>query len=297
MLSFVLTIAFTFTFVIPDAQASQVTPYDLFKSAVKNLMRGDYEIAVENLTEAIALKNDFGAAYSNRCLAYLQLQDYHNAIADCTQAINFVPNNAEAYLNRGLAHYRQGNYQAAIADDIKAIALQGDDFRAYYNRGVARAAGGNFLEAIADYNLALSQIPQTNTFPVADIYNDRGLAHLELANLQTAMLDFDMAIRLNANDDRAYFNRGCACTRSGNIKGAEHDFSEVIRINPSNALAYVNRGVARHQLGYHQSAIADLNKAAEFFGHQGERIAYQKTLDLLKNLQQQIPSEIEISLL
>jgi tetratricopeptide (TPR) repeat protein len=42
---------------------------------------------------------------------------------------------------------------------------------------------------------------------------------------------------------------------------------EVIRLNPSNAQAYVNRGVARHSLGYHEAAIADLEKAAEWFGN------------------------------
>ncbi|MGI8500933.1 MAG: hypothetical protein ACR2LR_07300 [Hassallia sp.] len=43
-------------------------------------------------------------------------------------------------------------------------------------------------------------------------------------------------------------------------------------------------------------AIADLEKAAQRFGKR-EKVAYQKTLDILKTVQQQIPSGAEIALL
>ena len=131
---------------------------------------------------------------------------------------------------------------------------------------------------------------------LADIYNDRGLAHFVLQDTQAAMLDFNLAIRLNANDYRAYFNRGCACGQNGDDFGAVRDFSQVIRLNPSNAQAYVNRGVAHYRLGYHLEAIADLQKASEYFENQGKRVAYEKTLDLLKNLRQKISFTTEIAL-
>jgi tetratricopeptide (TPR) repeat protein len=175
--------------------------------------------------------------------------------------INFAPNNAEAYLNRGLAHYRLGDYRAAIADNNQAIRLKHYDFRAYYNRGVASAGVGNYSDAITDYNRALSAIPQHLLPLLADIYNNRGLARFELADIEAAMLDFKMAIRLNANDYRAYFNRGCACTRSGDDLGAVRDFTESLRLNPSNGQAYFNRGIAFYRLGYEQAAIWDLQKA------------------------------------
>lgn len=293
ILSFMMAIALNF--VTFSAYATPIAS-DLLKLGADKMQRGNYQEAIPDLTEAIQLESNFAFSYSDRCLAYLQLQDYHSAIADCTKAINFAPKNAEAYLNRGLAHYRQGNYTSAYADNKQAIALKPDDFRAYYNRGITTAILGNQLQAIGDYNKALSIIPQNLQSLQADIYNDRGLARLELAQLKAAMLDFDKAIRLNAKDYRAYFNRACACTRTGDILGAVRDFSQVITLNPSNAQAYVNRGVARHWLGYHEAAIADLEKAAQHFGKR-EKVAYQKTLDILKSVQQQIPSETEIALL
>jgi tetratricopeptide (TPR) repeat protein len=116
-----------------------------------------------------------------------------------------------------------------------------------------------------------------------------------LQDLEAAMGDFNLAISLNSQDYRAYFNRGCACGRNGDNSGALRDFSQVIRLKPSYALAYVNRAVARHRLGYHQGAIADLQIASQYFEHEGEKLAYDRTLDLLNTIKQQIPPEIEVA--
>ena len=274
---------------------SQTTAHEFFQLGVDRILHSNYQEAIADLNQAIELQSDFAQAYSNRCLAYLQLQQYHQAIADCTAAINLSPSNAEAYLNRGLANYRQKDYPAAIADYQRAIALKPDEFRVYYNLALADAATKNYSEAIVNYNLALRQIPASANILRADIYNDRGLAQLELQDFEAAMADFSMAIHLDINDYRAYFNRGCACGRKGDNFGALRDFSKVIRLNPSNGMAYVNRGVARYHLGYYQGAIADLHKASNFFGDQGKKLAYQKALYLLKAMQKQIPSISEFA--
>ncbi|WP_016953233.1 hypothetical protein [Anabaena sp. PCC 7108] len=74
-----------------------------------------------------------------------------------------------------------------------------------------------------------------------------------------------------------------------------YDFSQFIRLNPRNALAYVNRGVANYNLGYYQRAIADLQQASAYFGKQGQKLAQTKILDLLKTVQQEISSVMEIA--
>ena len=296
-----VVIALPLTFLTLPAHSApisitQITGADFLELGIDKMRQGNYQEAIENFNQAIDVEKDFAVAYSDRCLAYLQLQDYHQAVTDCTQAINFAPDNSEAYLNRGVAHYRQRDYQAAIVDLNRAVALKPSDFRAYYNRGLARAGDGKDSEAILDFNLALTQIPRISSLMLADIYNDRGLTHFVLQDTQAAMLDFNLAIRLNANDYRAYFNRACACTRNGDNFGAVRDFSQVIRLNPSNAQAYVNRGIAEYRLGYHLGAMFDLQKASEYYEQQGKKVAYEKTLDLLKSLRQKISSVTEIAL-
>lgn len=271
---------------------------DLFRLGIEKLELGQVQDAIETFTQAIENKIHLRGAYSNRCLAFLQLQEYHNAVKDCTSAIEISDNTntqiTEAYLNRGLAHYRLGELDAAIVDYNQVLSIKPHDFRAYYNRGVANAAKRNNQEAILDYNLALTLIPQQSNDLLAEVYNDLGLAYFELTDLETAMSDFNLAVRLNNKNDRAYFNLGCTCARKGNNFAAINHFTQVIQLNPKNANAYVNRGVAYHRLGYEPAAIADLRKASEFFNNQGDRLAYQQTLHLLKSLQQQIISQMEI---
>lgn len=300
IINFCLVITFTcllFTapaYSLPTVKAS--TPADVFlQSGIRKLLHGNYAAAITDLTKAIALQQDLASAYSDRCLAYLNLADYHHAIADCDQALHFSPHSVEAYMNRGLAYYRLGNYDQAIADNNHVIALQPHDFRAYYNRGIAYASRGNHQQAISDYNLALMNAPQTATFRLADIYNDRGLALFESSDLTAAIRDFSTAISLNPRDYRAYYNRGCVCGRNGDKSHAISDFTASIKLNASNPQAYLNRGMAYHQLGYEQAAIADLHRAVEYFAQQGETINYERTLSFLKNLQYQLSSRVEIA--
>ncbi|MFS8118818.1 MAG: tetratricopeptide repeat protein, partial [Microcoleus sp.] len=63
------------------------------------------------------------------------------------------------------------------------------------------------------------------------------------------------------------------------------DFNEALRINPNYALAYANRGNIRAKLGDKEAAIQDFQKAADLFQKQGDQDSYQKAIDTLKRLQ------------
>jgi tetratricopeptide (TPR) repeat protein len=291
-----------FSLIIPIASADslvnrEINPREVMKLGVEKMQKGDYSGAIGRFSQAIEINPKYSTAYSNRCLAFINLQEYQSAVSDCNQAINLAANNVEAYINRGIAYYRQNNYADAIADNNRAIALKPSDFRAYYNRGVAIAAATleksiasleRYQEAISDYHIALSLIPATQNYQIADIFNDLGLAKFHLRDIKSATDNFTLAIRLNPQDERAYFNRGCTCGKNGDNLGAIRDFSNTVHLNPNNSQAYVNRGIAYHRLGYEQSAISDLQTAATQFGQQKQQISYQKTIDLIKAIQKQI---------
>jgi tetratricopeptide (TPR) repeat protein len=302
-----------FCLINPIANASalvrgEVDAREAMKLGVQKLQMSDYSGAIGRFTQAIEINPEYSAAYSNRCLAFLNLQEYQSAVSDCNQAINLAANNVEAYINRGIAYYRQNNYADAIADENRAIGLKPHDFRAYYNRGVAIAAATleksiasdatpleRYQDAISDYHRALSLIPATSSYLLADIYNDIGLAQFHLNNIESATDNFTLAIHLNPQDSRAFFNRGCTCGKNGDNLGAIRDFSNTVQLNPSNSQAYVNRGIAHHRLGYEQAAISDLQTAATQFGQQGEQIAYERTIDLIKAVQRQISAIAQIA--
>ncbi|WP_431633133.1 tetratricopeptide repeat protein [Alkalinema pantanalense] len=265
---------------------SSLSPAKLyFQEGVTSFQDGNYSIAVEAFSKAIQVDTNYGAAYGNRCLSYIELHDYPSAIADCTAAITLTPSNAEAYLNRGLAHYRLGEYTMAITDFTQLLQITPHDHRAYYNRGLAYVGQSQYREALVDYGEALRQVSPLDTASITLIYNDQGVAHLMLGQDRAAIVALTQAIRYHASDARALFNRGYAYHRLGNETAALEDFSQVTVIDPSYAQAYLNRGLIQHQLGDQDKAIADLRQAAQQFLSQGNATAHRQTLDLLQKIQ------------
>lgn len=265
----------------------QMSAQEFFRAGVEQMQSQNYPEAVQIFSKAIDVNQNFSAAFSNRCLAYLQLGEYESAIQDCTQAVNLNSSNTEAYLNRGLAYYKLGNYQAAIANYNQLIKLNPTDFRAYYNRALAKTDLQKYQVAMADYNQTLSLIPVSETLLIAEVYNDKGTTRLMLNDNLGAIADFDQAINLNQQDYRTYFNRACANQRLANYTAAIQDLTVALQLNPNYAEAYANRGIAYYKLGHERLALLDLRKAAENFLFQENITAYQQTLNLLNQLKTQ----------
>jgi tetratricopeptide (TPR) repeat protein len=184
--------------------------------------RGDYDMAIEDYTEAIRLDPNLATAYFNRGYAYGEKRDYDRAIADYTQAIKLNPNDAMAYNNRGYAYYNKGDYDRAIADCNQAIKLDPNDAMPYYNRGNTYYNKGDYDRAIADYT---------------------------------------QAIKLDPNYTWAYANRGEAYRMKRQYDAAIKDLSDAIRLDPNYSFAYASRGVAYSKKGQKTQAITDLEKA------------------------------------
>ena len=74
-----IAILFTCCFLTQPAHSTPVSNHqtsagELFKVGVENMRRGHYQEAIQDFTHTIQQRSDFAAAYSNRCLAYVQIQ-------------------------------------------------------------------------------------------------------------------------------------------------------------------------------------------------------------------------------
>ena len=126
----------------------------------------------------------------------------------------------------------------------------------YFRWGNAKYELGLYQSAIADYDTAIRLKPD-----YAKAYNNRGLAKDNLGQHFAAIADYDTAIRLKPDYASAYNNRGNAKVRLGQHFAAIADYDTAIRLKPDNAVAYVNRGVVKGELGQHFSAISDYDTA------------------------------------
>ncbi len=163
-----------------------------------------------------------------------------------------------------------------------------DDYRAYYNLGLTQVALGQYEQAIAHYTKALETSSQPKE--QASIYRDRGVSHLLLTNYAAAITDLGTAIEQNPDDLWAYFNRGCAYHRSQNFLPALQDFSRVIAQDQQNAQAYFNRGTIYAQMGNKESAILNLQQAAQHFQASGATKAAGRSWRLIEKLHARQPA-------
>jgi len=93
-------------------------------------------------------------AYNNRGNAYFEKGQYDLAISDYSEAIAIDPKNAAAYSNRGDIYLLKGQYDATIADFSNVIEINPKLSVFYYLRGNAYFKKKDFANTWNDYNKA-----------------------------------------------------------------------------------------------------------------------------------------------
>jgi S1-C subfamily serine protease/lipoprotein NlpI len=236
--------------VVRTVQSSTLTADDYFVSARQKNENGDYQGALADYNQAIALKPDDAYAYLGRgILKYEKLNDVQRALADYNQAITLKPDYLLAYTNRGiLKDEKLNDVQGALADYNKAIALDPDYALAYNNRGILKDEKLN---------------------------DDRG-----------ALADYNKAIALKPDYANAYYNRGLLRTGELNdVRGALADYNKAIALKPDYANAYYNRGLLkRDKLNDAQGSITDFRQAAKLYRQQGRVQDLKDAIDRLRFL-------------
>ena len=166
----------------------QLTPWDHFRRGNRHYHAGEYEDAVAEYTQAIALDSNIAAAYYNRGVAYIKLGKYAEAVGDLTQAIALDPQDAVAYNNRGIAYRNLGKYAEAIADYTQAIALDPKYAVSYNNRGVAHNYLKQYPAAVEDFTKAIELAPTTAAYYInrAEAYRALGLKNKAKADEKRA---------------------------------------------------------------------------------------------------------------
>ncbi len=96
---------------------------------------------------------------------------------------------------------------------------------------------------------------------LAKLHNNRGVELKRIGDLDAAIRDYDIAIKLNPDDLFAFNNRANAWRDKGNLDRAIADYSEAIRLDPDYAAAYVNRGLVHERKKQLDLARADFTAA------------------------------------
>jgi tetratricopeptide (TPR) repeat protein len=166
-----------------------------------------------------------------RALDYIEEEDYDSAIVEYDTLLEEDPDNACYLRDRAATNLLRGGYVDAIDDYDRLLEIKDEpDADLYYNRGCAHMAAGRLQDAISDFTKSISM---NETWSLA--YNNRGVTYARLKEYQKAIEDFTAAIELEAGNKLAYRNRALAYRKLGEMRKAQADYDFVVKLEQGTA--------------------------------------------------------------
>ena len=229
--------------------------------------------------------------YSRRAAAFAARRDYNHAVADLTQAIALKPDEARYYYERALAHRASLQPAKALDDFNAAIKLKPDYIDALLRRAEAWVSRKNAPAAKADLDAAdkaAASVPDAR-FALARVYIYAGFE-------PEAVAELDQWIPAHPKDDELAMALGERCRlralRNESLDLALADCDRAVKLLPGNPGILESRGLVRLRLGDNDRAIGDFSNALKVSSHQTWSLYGRGLAELKKGMKAQADADI-----
>lgn len=166
-----------------------------------------------------------------------------------------------AYYYRGGVYYYRGDLDQALSEVNKAIELDPDYARAYRGLGTIYRALGDLEQAEAAYTRGLEREIDSENRVI--LYTNRGQVYADKGDLESALSDFNEALRLDPTNARGYASRCKMYRLKGELDMALADCNKALELDPDYAWAYSERGLVYKDRDELDEALADYDRATE----------------------------------
>jgi tetratricopeptide (TPR) repeat protein/predicted aspartyl protease len=240
------------------------------------------------------------AGFARRGNAFAARNNLTQAIADLTRACELNPSEPQYFYDRGIARLNNNLPTLAMADFDATLKLKPEHVGARVARAELRVAARDRAAAITDLDAADRAAAQEadirlqlgntyaragsleqaiNQFTLwldtherdgrkADVLSGRCRARGLLdAELDKALDDCNLALKLQPNTAHFLDSRGLVRLRLGDFDRAIADYDAVIKEQPKNAWAFYGRGLAKLRQGNAAEGQADIAAAKELQPH------------------------------
>ncbi|MFO7738876.1 MAG: tetratricopeptide repeat protein [Desulfatiglandaceae bacterium] len=159
-------------------------------------------------------------------------------------------------VDAGLGMVQKGEFKQALVTFTAAITLDQRHWEAYRLRGITYTRLGCYDSAIADFDSAVRGDPMC-----AGCIYERGSAKMFAGHLEGALADLSECLTLKSDFAPAYSIRAGIYTRMGCCKPALKDIDVALELEPDNAGYLHNRGVILTAMDRYDEAIENYEKA------------------------------------
>lgn len=170
--------------------------------------------------------NNSGKFYAERADQLWDNGDYNAAIEAISQAIESTSDNFSYYLTRINYLLEVKRYDDAIYD--LTIVIEQDPFETYYaRRAMAYKLKGDLESSLSDYNSAILLTADDSTMYILS----RANVYLELQEYELAIKDYNSLIEFDSGSLFFYFNRAKALVKMDRVEDAVKDFHTIIELS------------------------------------------------------------------
>ena len=165
-------------------------------------LKGELDIALGDMNDAIRLNSTESAWFNNRGLLWHDKKEYDKAITDYSEAIRLYPKLQEAYSNRGRVWFAKKEHDKAIADYDEALKHLDPNAKVggFFD---AEVTGGDSVPMVNSRAVTLSNR--------GDVWRDKG-------DYDKAIADYEAAIRLDPKYKDSHTNRRWVWSKKGGLE-------------------------------------------------------------------------------
>lgn len=158
---------------------------------------GESDKALQKLDDALSLVPDSYVALLNKGIYLKNLKRFDEAINACKNLLRSYPQDTKARSTLAKCYYETQQWFDAIVQYKKVLLVDANDEAALFYTAICYHQLHNYHVAGYCYNQLIKNKPQ------AIDYFNRGLCHEQLGNTSLAIDDYNHALRLNPDYDKA----------------------------------------------------------------------------------------------
>lgn len=242
--------------VATSAPAAKADTKSQLKAAFKLEQNKDYQGALEQFDKILETNKGNVKALHGRGRVLTKLQNYKGALEDLTNAARIDQRNELILLDLAAVKYLLADYSGAAREYELILSLHPGDVDALYGRGISYAALAKNGEAIADFETVIQLKP---TYDKA--YRQLCTTYLAINQPDKAEAVITVAMKACGPDADLHFSRGLAFYQMGRKESAIEDYNEAVRLNPKRKEYFNDRGYVLMELGRLNEAKSDFQKA------------------------------------